>query len=296
VSGTIYHMPPGVDRPQVTGIFTDESAKFSHFFPPSSFAHRRDVVDRIGAWRDAHEIKPPVDVELLLRATQAGLRFKSTMRITAHKFAAGHRYLSYVRHDSSEQESMLARVSEPGFDAYVEGLVDLSRATGGYMALRYRDFERYAPGQLASENAARKGVLRPPLVALRTQQIVPQPRAALALDWGKMQPNGLRWAKLNPRPKLLIPFTAEGPAVVRMTLAHEHPVVLQTLRLLANGESIPVRVGAAAQVSDHWQVVATFEVRLATDDYTMLELELEGDQIAKGETRGLGIGQIVIGP
>jgi hypothetical protein len=43
-------------------------------------------------------------------------------------------------------------------------------------------------------------------------------------------------------------------------------------------------------------VVATFEVRLATDDYTMLELELEGDQIAKGETRGLGIGQIVISP
>lgn len=79
-------------------------------------------------------------------------------------------------------------------------------------------------------------------------------------------------------------------------LAHEHPLVLQTLRLLANGESIPVRVGAAAQVSDHWQVVATFEVRLATDDYTILELELEGDQIAKRETRGLGIGQIVIGP
>lgn len=111
-----------------------------------------------------------------------------------------------------------------------------------------------------------------------------------------MQPNGLRWAKLNPRPKLLIPFTAESPAVVQMTLAHEHPLVLQTLRLLANGESIPVRVGAAAQVSDHWQVVATFEVRLATDDYTILELELEGDQIAKRETRGLGIGQIVIGP
>ena len=69
-----------------------------------------------------------------------------------------------------------------------------------------------------------------------------------------------------------IPFTAGSPAVVQMTLAHEHPLVLQMLRLLANGESIPVRVGAAAQVSDHWQVVATFEVRLATDDYTILEL------------------------
>lgn len=104
------------------------------------------------------------------------------MRITAHKFAAGHRYPSYVRYDSSEQESMLARVSERGFDAYVEGLVDLSRATGGYMAIRYRNFEHYAPGQLASENAAREGVLRPPLVALRMQQIVQQPRRPLALD------------------------------------------------------------------------------------------------------------------
>ena len=74
---------------------------------------------------------------------------------------------------------------------------------------------------------------------------------------------------------------------------------MNTLSCFRRCGSLPINSrarGAAAQVSDHWQVVATFEVRLATDDYTMLELELEGDQIAKGETRGLGIGQIVISP
>ena len=55
VSGAIYHLPPGVERPLVTGIFDDQSAKFSHFFPPCSFAHTRDVISKIGGWRDPDE-------------------------------------------------------------------------------------------------------------------------------------------------------------------------------------------------------------------------------------------------
>jgi len=68
VSGAIFHMPSGIERPEVTGIFDDQSAKFSHFFPPSSFAHRRDVIAKIGGWRHPTEIKATVDCEILLKA------------------------------------------------------------------------------------------------------------------------------------------------------------------------------------------------------------------------------------
>jgi hypothetical protein len=106
------------------------------------------------------------------------------------------------------------------------------------------------------------------------------------LVWGKIQPNGLRWVKLNPRPKLLIPFTADRPALVHMTLAHEGPQALETLRVVAYGESIPVCVGPASEVGAHWQAVATFEIGLSTDDYTILELELKGHKSPKGRIRG----------
>jgi glycosyltransferase involved in cell wall biosynthesis len=296
ISGAIYHMPPGVERPQVTGIFDDQSAKFSHFFPPSSFAHRRDVIAKTGGWRDPAEIKPPVDAELLLRAAHAGFRFASTKKITVHKFAAGHRYLSGLRHTSHEQEDMLRRMREPDFDKYIENLVDRSREVGSYMVVRYFDFEQYEPGQLARENAARKGALRPPLRPLKFREVVPQESFALAWDWNERLPEGLRWVGLNPRPKLLLPFTADKPAAVQLIVAHERAEALERLTLSGGGSVFSASIGPAFRVADHWEAVASFKVELASNDYTILELHLEGPQIAKPEVRGIGIGEISIDP
>ncbi len=43
------------------------------------------------------DVRAPVDGDFLLRAAQADLTFASTGKITVHKFAAGHRYLSYLQ-------------------------------------------------------------------------------------------------------------------------------------------------------------------------------------------------------
>lgn len=40
VSGAIFHLPGGMPGSQVTGLFDADDAKFTHFFPPSSFAMR----------------------------------------------------------------------------------------------------------------------------------------------------------------------------------------------------------------------------------------------------------------
>ena len=96
VSGCAFHLPHGMPAPYVTGLFDTPDATGKHFFPPSSFSHRRDLTDRIGPWRDPFICKAPVDCDLLLRAVAQGCMFRSTGQITTHKFAAGHRYLSYL--------------------------------------------------------------------------------------------------------------------------------------------------------------------------------------------------------
>ena len=296
VSGAIYHMPPGVERPQVTGIFDDQSAKFTHFFPPSSFAHRRDVIDKIGGWRDPFEIKPPVDAELLLRAARAGLLFASTGKITVHKFAAGHRYLSYLHQTSDEQDGILRRMEEPGFREYVKDLVDLSCSTGSYMVVRHLDYEQYEPGQLAKENAARKGTLRPKLRPITCREVVPQEASACAWDWQERQFDGLRWVGLNPRPKLLIPFTSEERIIVQMTVAHQRRNALKALKLSSGGNSIDASIGKSVRSDQHWEAIASFELQLAAKDYTVLELHLEGAQVAKPGVAGIAIGEMVVSP
>ncbi len=289
-------MPPGVERPRVTGIFDDQSAKFTHFFPPSSVAHRRDVIDKIGGWRNPLEIKPPVDAELLLRAARAGLLFASTGKITVHKFAAGHRYLSYLHQTSDEQESILQRMEASGFNEYVNDLVNLSRRTGSYMAVRHLDYEQYEPGQLFKANAVRKGNLRPKLRPLTCREIVPREVSACALDWRKLQLDGLKWVGLNPRPKLLIPFTSEEPVVVEMTIAHKRRNALKALKLSSGGESIEASIEESVRRDRHWEAIARFELQLAAKDYTVLELHLEGPQVATPGVAGIGVGEMVVTP
>jgi glycosyltransferase involved in cell wall biosynthesis len=296
VSGAILHMPPGVERPLVTGIFDDQSAKFSHFFPPSSFAHRRDAISKIGGWRDPDKIKALVDCDLLLRAAHAGLRFASTKKITVQKFTASHRYLSHLHQTSHEQEHMLQRMQEPNFEKYTESLVDRSRQIGGYMVIRYPDYEQYEPGQIFRENAVKKGALRPPLRALKVRQVVPQEPYDLVWDWCAKRRYGLRRVGLNPRPKLLFPFTGDKPANVQMIVAHERAEALERLTLCSRGRIFSASIGSAFRVADHFEAVARFKLELASNEHTILELHLEGLQIAQPTVHGIGIGDIVIDP
>ena len=135
VSGAIFHGPRASNFRLVTGIFSNEDAALTHFFPPSSFGHRRDVTDRIGKWRNPKEIAPPVDADFLLRAARSGMNFVSTQRITVQKFAAGHRYLSYLSHTSDEQERMVRRMQRAGYEGYLASELAKAKAANAFMTV-----------------------------------------------------------------------------------------------------------------------------------------------------------------
>jgi len=115
-------------------------------------AHRR--------LRDPRVLKEPVDCEFLLRAAHAGLRFASTGKITAHKFAASHRYLSYLRVSSNEQREFLRKLTRP-FGIDVDEIISKSKKNGQYMAMQYVDFSAFQEDICLNKTARTGGSVGP---------------------------------------------------------------------------------------------------------------------------------------
>jgi hypothetical protein len=166
------------------------------------------VIARIGDWRDPREIALPVDGDFLLRAAHAGMRFISTNRITAHKFAAGHRYLSDLRPDCVEQRAMW-QVFRTSPEVSFDEIVAASKRNGLFMTSGYSQFMAQAPGFNFEKNRENKGINRPPLQPLRERTVIQQTEELRALDWYSLEhgTRPYRWSGPNPRPKILIPFS-----------------------------------------------------------------------------------------
>lgn len=89
------------------------------WLPPTALMHRRSVVERIGAWRDYHELRLDPEADLIERAIAAGFKLVILRRLTAVKFPAAMRRNIYRRSDDSEQASWLARIaSDPEIERH----------------------------------------------------------------------------------------------------------------------------------------------------------------------------------
>jgi glycosyltransferase involved in cell wall biosynthesis len=298
VAGAIYHGPEGSDFRLVTGIFDDTATALEHFFPPSSLVHRRDVTDRIGPWRHAMEISAPVDADLLLRATEAGMRFASTGYVSVHKFAAGHRYLSYLQHTSDEQERALRKFAEPDYRALVDAEVERAKTEGTFMIARHARYDMFQRGALAQSNAMNKGVLRPELRQLERPETIVQDDSPRALDW---QPLGMERARFrrvgrNPRPKILLPFKTNDPVIIQIVLTHADPRALKGLALTLNGVVFKAKISRPYRGHDGWEATARINARLRPDDYSVIELQLTEAQRMHSGQPGIGVGEIVLAP
>ena len=252
VSGAVYHGPPGSRFYQVTGKFDDPRAASREFFPPSSFAHRRDVVDRIGPWRPPGELRAGADAEFLMRAVKAGCTFASTKAITVHKFAAGHRYLSYRFPSGVEQQRMLERLGAPGGEARVLDEIEADIAKGAECSrVGYLDLEPYAPGELYRRNLATKGLRAPITVLVDAPRRFDVDDAPAGLDWHPIERDPrlgpFRWSGPNPNPRYLVPARVAGPFALRIRLlAFAEPQLMSSLTLDVDGRETPFAFETAA--------------------------------------------------
>ncbi len=300
VSGCIFYGPHGSEVYYVTGLFTDSDAPFKHFFPPSSIAHRRDVVARIGAWRDPHSIAATVDADFLLRAAQRGLRFTSTGCVTVHKFAAGHRYLSYLRQTADEQCAKL-RVLDQGGTGHVEHLIEVSKRTSRFMPMCYPDYSLYEKGRLFDGVRMTKGLNRPPLRPLSERAVIEQTDEPRGLDWYGLEhwSRPVRWSGPNPHPKVLIPFVAD-----RVRLA------IQIMALAPGAKPEALSVLVENQKVDHTMeheadgiLRLCFVAPLSRHDYTVISIHTPimfcPHEVGDSEDRrrlGLAAADIILDP
>ena len=134
-----------------------------------------------------------------------------------HKFAAGHRYLSYLRPNAEEQWAALhdTRIEH---DDRLSATIENCKQQGRFMIMRYPDFSEYENGQLFDYNRSNKGILRPDLRALSGRVVLEQTGEPRALDWYGLESGyrPFRWSGPNPKPKILIPYTYRSK--VRITL------------------------------------------------------------------------------
>ncbi|MEA2568321.1 MAG: hypothetical protein QOI24_322 [Acidobacteriota bacterium] len=81
------------------------------YAPPLCVTHRRSLTERIGGWRDYHELgTTPPDVELWRRAAASGAAFTFVPRLTGIKFPASGRRNVYRTRPHREQEVWTARI------------------------------------------------------------------------------------------------------------------------------------------------------------------------------------------
>lgn len=298
-SGCAIHGPPGSDVCHVTGLFDTPDAARQHFFPPASIAHLRDVTARIGEWRDPRVIKPPVDVDVLMRAVQAGLRFASTGRITTHKFASAYRYLSYLRVSSDEQQQML-RALEEGPDIDTQAIIDTAKKLGQFMTLQYVDYSSYPAGYLFEHNRQKRGISRPAKQLLRGRVIMEQTDEYRALDWYEVEVSAkrFRWSGPNPRPRILIPYTGDRARLaIEVRGGHPHSD-LREISLFVEEQKVSYAVESGG--GGESRLVA--DIALNPADETVLTLETPmfcPSELGINEDQrrlGIAVGNVVIEP
>jgi glycosyltransferase involved in cell wall biosynthesis len=299
ISGCVFYGPRGSDDDYVTGLFDTADAPFKHFFPPTSVAHRRDVTTRIGDWRDPRTLKCPLDNEFLLRAAHAGLRFASTGEVTAHKFAAGNRYLSYLRVSGVEQRELLnILTASPGID--VDGIIRNAKTDGRYMIFQYGDYSSHPEGYLFEQNKKRKGISRPALQPLSDRVLIEQTDEPRGSDWHDVEFEGkrYRWSGPNPRPKILIPYSGHR-ARVSIEVIFKNPGVRRE-ELLLYVEERPVDSMIETDVAGVSRLIA--EISLQPADYTVLTVNaptfrpIDHGLGADRRKVGIAVGDIAIEP
>jgi glycosyltransferase involved in cell wall biosynthesis len=295
VSGSIFHLPNGTSGHEVMGLFDDGANISSYFFPPSSFSHRKPVIEVIGPWRMPEDCRAPVDEDLLLRALAAGMLFRSTGVVTLHKFAAGHRYLSYVRQESHEQAAMLAELGTADHDRHVAAKIEEARRLGCFMVKRNRDFSQYKLGELAQINAERKGLHARPLQPLGDGVTLRHKPEQAALDWRRKPVLGFRVNYRNPWPRLLVPVTG-GRARLRFTIACRDAQALSPITMDCNGTLSVARPGRRWFGLIAWFAAYEVEIELQANQPTLLELQLTKQQQPIRKRRRLAIGPLRLRP
>jgi glycosyltransferase involved in cell wall biosynthesis len=155
--------PPAMPTRGLMGLASKDVYEWSLWAPPSSWLHRRDLVERVGSWRDGRTIVMTTDVDFLTRAYELGCLIVPVDELTVFKFPSAARTNPYVERRCDEQAAWWERLcSEPDlrYRELIEVLKNLGRQNPG-VSVRITLPNRATPGSISATLRARRG-LPPP--------------------------------------------------------------------------------------------------------------------------------------
>ncbi len=110
----------------IAGIYPEGGYAGASGLPVSGVLHRRDVVSRIGEWKDYRTVWRNPDVDFVYRAVEAGLKFVSTREMTVFKFNSSIRKNCYLEKPCHEQLACIRRI-ESRRTVMLEEVIAISR-------------------------------------------------------------------------------------------------------------------------------------------------------------------------
>ena len=152
--------PPEMPTRSLLGLCASGSYEWSIWAPPSSWLHRRELIQRIGLWRDYRSIILPTDVDFLDRVYNDGCRIVPVNELTVFKFTSVLRTNAYVERRCDEQARWWERLRQEPELRYRE-LVEVLLSLGRHHPEISSHFDlpsRVAPGSLVASFRARRGL------------------------------------------------------------------------------------------------------------------------------------------
>jgi hypothetical protein len=230
----------------LSGVFLDQRYVATDHMPPSTLIHRRDLTDRIGAWKHPDLVATTVDCEFLARAAEAGTRIGLTHELTVFKFASLWRRDSYKLRDVTEQRHVLDGI-ERGEDVRHAALIaaHLSTLAGNFNRMPMPSTNA-ALGKVTRFNRGVKGLGGPrtDLPRIDGVQRFGVSDLTMPFEWHLAETHErfgeYRWSGPLAQSTIDIPIRFDQQLRVRLhVIAVLQPDVLDRLKLNVNGAHVP---------------------------------------------------------
>lgn len=312
VAAALFYGPPGSGVRGVSGFFPHDRYGPGLFVPPSSIAHRRELVERIGPWLPMERARFSVDNDFVIRTHEAGARIVPTGEITTFKFSAGWRRDSYLRRDVTEQRRHLDLMQRDG-EAFRR-----RELTGALQAAALDLFTKIEVPLDASPDAMKSAVVRWAFKGSRRQapagrtvegrvRLMPE-GGEFGFEWHGWESSAhgtFRWSGPSTSSTVVLPARLDRPLEVTIQIVDEiTDLTLQTARLTANGTEMATRIEPGPEGERLW-VGRIDNALVAADDREQLQLTVTVERTHRpydlriSEDRrwlGLAVGWIELSP
>lgn len=239
----ILYGPPGSGIRGVTGLLPASPDEPLRHVPPSSFMHRRDVVARVGPWKDHRTLRVAHDYDLLRRIWEDRRSFVSTGKLSAFKFTTSWRPDAY-RIRSTEEQAEWTRRMETERDFLERELLDLVTAYATCRTVEIGASADAPPGEIVESSKIYKGAVAAPPPETRTDRLrfepdQPQP----GLEWHGVERDprhgAFQWSGPATSSSLHLPLVNDRDLEITFRVLHWlAPDVVDSLRLEVNGEPV----------------------------------------------------------